>query len=87
MEQRPQNHRKEKHMSKFNFGALIWRIDLVFGTKKAFCEAANISTATLNNYLRGASYMPSDFIASACALLSIPADEIGHYFFNRNVDY
>lgn len=64
-----------------DYGQLLWRINQKFGTQKAFCEAADISTNTLKNYINGATAMPSTFIAKACELLEIPVEEIGFYFF------
>ncbi len=73
-------------MPKYNYGALTWKIDLVCGSKKAFCEKVGVSAATLNNYFRGETFMPADFIMKACEVLSIPAGEIGAYFFKPITD-
>lgn len=69
-----------------NYGLLLWRIDKKYGTKKAFCEAAEISANTLTNYTSGNTPMPSTFICKACELLEIPREEIGVYFFAPNED-
>lgn len=70
-----------------NYGLFLWRIDEKFKTKKAFCEAVGITTATLMNYTSGKNAMPSTFIAKACELLEIPTEEIGLYFFTCNEDF
>lgn len=67
-----------------DYGQLLWRIGQAFGTQKAFCEAAGISTNTLKNYINGTTPMPSTFINKACELLQIPIEEIGFYFFRVN---
>lgn len=64
-----------------NYGQLLWKIDKVFKTKKAFCQAAGIDVKTLNNYITGRHAMPATFISKCCELLSIPTEEIGVYFF------
>lgn len=69
-----------------NYGQLLWKIEKVFKTKKAFCIAADIDTKTLNNYINGRHAMPATFISKCCKLLSIPTDEIGFYFFASDED-
>lgn len=70
-----------------NYSLLLWRIDKVFPTKKAFCESMGISSNTLKNYISGQTDIPSGFIAKACELLSIPQEEIGLYFFTKDEDF
>ena len=70
-----------------NYSLLLWRIDKVFPTKKAFCESMGISSNTLKNYISGQTDIPSGFIAKACEQLSIPQEEIGLYFFTKDEDF
>lgn len=72
--------------SQFNYGSLLWEIDRRFENRTEFCKKVGISGPTLWRYLKGTSPMPSDFIAKACEVLSIPKEEIGFYFFNPCVD-
>lgn len=64
-----------------NYAQLLWKIDKAYGTKKAFYEAAGISSKTFDGYIKGETPMPATFISKACELLSIPREEIGLYFF------
>ena len=70
-----------------NYSSLLWRIEKVFGTRKAFCEAIGISANTLSNYINGHTEMPSGFIEKACKVLKIPNEEIGFYFFTLDEDF
>ena len=71
---------------KNNYGAFIWKMKHKFNTQAAFCKAAGISANTLTNYINGKTPIPSTFINKACELLDIPLEEIGFYFFRKEVD-
>lgn len=73
-------------MQKYNYGNFLWQIKEKYNTKKAFCEAAGITTKTLQNYLEGVTPMPADFIEKACQLLDIHPEEIGAYFFTPSAE-
>jgi hypothetical protein len=63
------------------FGKLREEIKKVFGTQKAFAEAMGINVATLNLKLCSKATWTLDEIEKACALLNIPTEKIGEYFF------
>lgn len=52
-----------------------------YRTQFAFAEAMGMNVATLNGKLNGKRQWTADEIAKACALLSIPAEEVHEYFF------
>ena len=64
-----------------NYALLLWKITQIFGTKKAFYQAAGVSSKTFDGYIKGKTAMPATFISRSCDLLSIPREEIGLYFF------
>lgn len=53
-----------------------------FGTQKAFAEALGINPSTLVNKLSGRVEWTMAEVQSAVALLGIPVDRIGDYFFD-----
>ena len=67
-----------------NYAQLLWLIEKNYGTKKAFYEAAGVTSKTFTGYIKGETPMPATFISKACELLSIPRDEIGFYFFTSD---
>ena len=60
---------------------LLTRIDEVCGSRPAFCKAVGISEGELQDYLTGREPMSYEFLDKASEILSIPAEEIGCYFF------
>lgn len=67
-----------------NYAQLLWKIAQIYGTKKAFYQAAGVSSKTFDGYIKGKTPMPATFISKACDLLSIPQEEIGLYFFTAD---
>ena len=69
----------------YNYSKLNGRIVEVFETQANFAEAMGVSEHSISKKLNNKSKFRQFEIDKACELLSIPHEEIGLYFFNRNV--
>ena len=71
----------------FDYSKLIGRIIEKFGTRRAFAEALGISENAMSQKLTGKMAITTDDIKKWCLpeFLDIPCDEIGVYFFAKQV--
>ena len=70
---------------RFDYSKLNGRITEKYGTRRNFCKAIGIRETTLSNKLNHrASVMTGDILTWASAL-DINTDEIGTYFFTKEV--
>ena len=73
---------KEKRMkiNKCKYPKLDGKITEVFGTRKAFAEALDVTPTTLGNKMNGKTPWKQKEIEKTCVLCDIPRAEIGNYF-------
>lgn len=69
----------------FDYDKLKGRIVEKYSTRTAFAEAAGFSKGQLHCRLNNKTPFKSEEIVVTCDLLSIPADQIGTYFFTVKV--
>lgn len=69
----------------YNYSKLLGRIVEVFGTQAKFAEAMVMSEHSMSMKLNNKTRFSQVEIDKACSLLSIPHEQIGLYFFTRNV--
>lgn len=71
----------------FDFNELRGRIIAKYGDYKTFAEAINLSPAQLSGRLNNKVHFPPDevILISSPAILDIPTNEIGRYFFSPKV--
>ena len=65
----------------FKYRKLRARIKEVFGTEGNFAEALNISQQSVSRKFNGKTQFSTEDIKEWCALLEIPLEESGIYFF------
>ena len=68
-------------MPDFKYAKLRARIKEKFGTEGRFAEALNISQVTLSRKFNDKTQFSSDDIKTWCAVLEIPVEDAGLYFF------
>lgn len=69
----------------YNYNKLKGKIKEVFGTQEAFAKAVGCSAAYISQVFNGKSFFTQAIIDKAVEVLGIPEDEIGPYFFTKEV--
>lgn len=69
----------------FNYSKLNGRIVERFGSQARFAEAMGISEHSISQKVNNKTTWKNTEIHKACELLGIPNNDVGQYFFNREV--
>jgi transcriptional regulator with XRE-family HTH domain len=80
---KPNNHRKEKTMVKFDYSKLRGRIKERGYTQETLAAMIPLNPGTLSEKLNGASGFTTNQIDDICRILDISNNEIGSYFFSK----
>lgn len=67
----------------FNHSKLLGKIRECGYTQKSLAKAIRMNEGTLNQKLKNKSHFTTEEIDTISALLDIPMNEIGIYFFNQ----
>ena len=70
---------------KFNYDALFNRMEEYRYNRSKLAEDASISRSSLSGKLNGHGPFTQTEIKRICALLDIPDEEVGKYFFTKDV--
>lgn len=65
----------------FDFSELLGRIIAKYGSRAAFAKAMGMKETVLSGRLLCKTYFSPDEVLQACELLSIPLDDIPHFFY------
>lgn len=69
----------------YDYNRLRGRIREKLGTETRFAEAINRSRTQISRVLRNEAYFSQGDITQSVEILDIPQDEIGAYFFTKQV--
>lgn len=70
---------------KFNYSKLLGRIKEYGYTQETLAVAIGINPSTFSQKVNNAAFFTQREIKKICAILEIPKDEIGAYFFAEEV--
>ena len=70
---------------KFNYSKLLGRIKEYGYTQDSLALAIGVNASTLSQKLNNASFFTQKEIKKVCAILEIPKEDIGAYFFTEEV--
>ena len=81
----PHGERRDHMAYKFDYSKLNGRIVEKYGTRKAFAKKVGITESALSNKLNHRTSVMTGDIVSWASALGINTDEIGSYFFAKEV--
>lgn len=71
---------------KFDYSKLKGKIKEIFDVQSNYAKALNLSETSVTNKLNNITYFTQSEISKSIDLLNIPFDEIGLYFFTKEVE-
>ena len=71
---------------KFDYSKLKGKIKEIFDVQSNYAKALNLSETSVTNKLNNITYFTQSEISKSIDLLKIPFDEIGLYFFTKEVE-
>lgn len=71
---------------KFDYSKLRGKIREIYNTQEKYAKAMDLSETTVTNKLNNITYFSQLEIVKSVALLKIPVNDIGAYFFTIKVE-
>lgn len=81
----PHSNNRRKEIKMYDYSNLIGKIIGKFGTRKNFARAMRTQVSTVSQLLNDKRHFSQRTIDKWAAILDIPYDEIGIYFFKKKV--